>query len=262
MSSGGGLTTPPSLDRLIATFAALVVIGLAVYLLIRNQPINDARLFFVLRVILCFAAATLGATIPGFLDIQWSASGLAIRTGGALALFVLTYIYTPGAKSSDGLKRFGEEVDQALRIKPDDPWNVVVGKARSLRDLGRLEDAARAYASYAEMFAGTDPTADRFSRTAQLFTRSLDHLGVKGGVYVYAVRDGGGRRAGLLEGDVIVACGDRPVMDAAEFQHACQMEHTEAGLLLTWLRLLSDGTFARATATVLGSSIGVGVMPI
>src|SRR5258708_4081111 len=85
----------PQFDRIAATLAALVVVGLAVFLLVRNQPIADPRLFFVLRVVLSFSAATLGATIPGFLDIRWSGSGLGLRAGGALALFVLTYVYTP-----------------------------------------------------------------------------------------------------------------------------------------------------------------------
>ena len=34
-------------DRIATTVAALVIVGLAVFLLIRNQPIADPRLFFV-----------------------------------------------------------------------------------------------------------------------------------------------------------------------------------------------------------------------
>lgn len=49
----------------------------------------------MLRVVLSFATAVLGATIPGFLEIGWKGTGLAIRAGGALALFVLTFLYTP-----------------------------------------------------------------------------------------------------------------------------------------------------------------------
>ena len=82
-------------DRIAATVAALVIVGLAVFLLIRNQPIADPRLFFVLRVVVSFSAAVLGATIPGFLDLRWSGGGLVVRAGGALALFVLTFVYTP-----------------------------------------------------------------------------------------------------------------------------------------------------------------------
>ena len=82
-------------DRIAATCAALVIVGLVVFLLIRNEEIADARLFFALRLVLSFGAAVLGATIPGFLSVGWSGGGLTVRAGGALALFVLTYLYTP-----------------------------------------------------------------------------------------------------------------------------------------------------------------------
>lgn len=84
-----------SLDRILASFAGLVIIGLAVFLLIRNAPITDPTLIFTLRVGLSFTVAVLGATIPGFLELNWSGRGLVIRAGGALALFVLTFVYTP-----------------------------------------------------------------------------------------------------------------------------------------------------------------------
>jgi hypothetical protein len=92
----------PPFDRIAATCAALVIVGLAVFLLIRNQPIADPRLFLVLRVVVSFSAATLGATIPGFLELGWRGQGLAIRAGGALALFVLTFVYTPDLVTDQG----------------------------------------------------------------------------------------------------------------------------------------------------------------
>ena len=94
----------PHFDRIAATLAALAVVGLVGYLLIRNEPVADSRLFLALRILLSLSAATLGATIPGFLDIRWSGRGLAIRAGGALALFVLTYVYTPDVLKEDGGK--------------------------------------------------------------------------------------------------------------------------------------------------------------
>lgn len=98
-------------DRAAATLAALVVVGLAVFLLVRNEQIADPKLFFVLRVVVSFSAATLGATIPGFLDIRWSGSGMVIRAGGALALFVLTFVYTPDLVADRG--RPGTHIDQS-----------------------------------------------------------------------------------------------------------------------------------------------------
>jgi tetratricopeptide (TPR) repeat protein len=81
-------------DRIAAVLAALTVIGLAVFLAVRNEAFASPELFFVVRVVLSFAVAVLGATIPGFLEIE---GGSAIRAGGALALFVLTFVYTPSA---------------------------------------------------------------------------------------------------------------------------------------------------------------------
>jgi hypothetical protein len=89
-------------DRVAATGAALVIVGLAVFLLIRNQPIADPRLFLMLRVVISFSAATLGATIPGFLELGWRGQDLAVRAGGALALFVLTFAYTPDLVTDQG----------------------------------------------------------------------------------------------------------------------------------------------------------------
>jgi len=92
-------------DRIVATLAALVIVGLMAFLLIRNEPIADPRLFFGLRLLLSFGAATLGASIPGFLNVGWSGGGLAIRAGGALALFVLTFVYTPDLVTAEGSPR-------------------------------------------------------------------------------------------------------------------------------------------------------------
>lgn len=95
MSRGIKTEQSPKFDRVVGVIAALVVVGLAVFLLVRNQPVADAKLFFILRVVMSLSAATLGSTIPGFLNVGWSVGGLVIRAGGALALFVLTFIYTP-----------------------------------------------------------------------------------------------------------------------------------------------------------------------
>jgi len=91
-------------DRIAATCAALAIVGLVVFLLIRNEAIADPRLFFALRLVLSFGTAVLGATIPGFLSVGWSFGGLTVRAGGALALFVLTYLYTPDLVTQQDLR--------------------------------------------------------------------------------------------------------------------------------------------------------------
>jgi hypothetical protein len=95
MPSVSGHSPGSRFERAAATVAALSVVAVRMFLLIRNEPIADPRLFLALRVLLSLGAAILGATIPGFLDIKWSRAGLAVRAGGALALFVLTFVYTP-----------------------------------------------------------------------------------------------------------------------------------------------------------------------
>jgi hypothetical protein len=74
-SAAGTNQRTNSLDRIAAIFAGLAIIGLAVFLLIRNEPIADPRLFLVLRVVISFSAAVLGATIPGFLELGWQGRG-------------------------------------------------------------------------------------------------------------------------------------------------------------------------------------------
>lgn len=85
----------PTIERVIAIGIALVVVGLIVYLIIRNEPIADPDLVVPLRILLSFAMAVLGATIPGFLNLSWKAGGLTVRAAGALALFVFTFWATP-----------------------------------------------------------------------------------------------------------------------------------------------------------------------
>jgi hypothetical protein len=83
-------------DRIAAVCAGLAIVGVVLFLVIRNEEIAGTRLFLALRVMLSLAAAVLGGTIPGFLEIGWKTQrDRTIRAGGALALFVLTFVYTP-----------------------------------------------------------------------------------------------------------------------------------------------------------------------
>lgn len=116
--ASGGL----SFDR-AATVAALVIVGLAVFLLVRNAPVASPQLFFVLQVVLSSSAAVLGATIfgrAGFLDLKWSGSGLVVRAGSAMTLFVFTFLctdvlakgFTAVYVSGDGVATGGDGVNQ------------------------------------------------------------------------------------------------------------------------------------------------------
>jgi hypothetical protein len=82
-------------DRGLSAVAAAVCLGLIVFLLVRNEPFTDPNFVVAMRVMLSLAAAIFGATIPGFLKVSWRGAGLVVRAGGALALFALTFLYTP-----------------------------------------------------------------------------------------------------------------------------------------------------------------------
>jgi hypothetical protein len=50
----------------------------------------------ILRIVLALAGGGVGAVIPGFLDLSMKASSkLAVRAGGALAVFVVLYFWSP-----------------------------------------------------------------------------------------------------------------------------------------------------------------------
>lgn len=88
-------------ERLVAVSAAALVVVVVLVLAIRNQPIVDKNVVVLLRIVISIAIAIFGATVPGFLDVSWHGSGLGIRAGGALALFVLTIMWTPVVLNND-----------------------------------------------------------------------------------------------------------------------------------------------------------------
>ena len=86
---------PTNWERVCTALAAALGLSVMLYLVVRNEPFRDPNLVVIARTILSLAIAVLGATVPGFLNVSWSGKGLVIRAGGALALFVLTFVLTP-----------------------------------------------------------------------------------------------------------------------------------------------------------------------
>ncbi len=84
-----------SWERVVAAGAGVAVVGIIGYLVVRNEKFADPNLVVLMRIILGLSVAVLGATVPGFLNVSWKGSGLGIRAGGALALFVLSLFWTP-----------------------------------------------------------------------------------------------------------------------------------------------------------------------
>jgi hypothetical protein len=81
-------------ERRVSVLIAAVIVVFVLFIVWRGEPFApDAAA--MLRIVLSLAMGILGATIPGFLNLTWRGSGLAVRAAGALALLVLTLVYTP-----------------------------------------------------------------------------------------------------------------------------------------------------------------------
>ena len=91
-----------SLDNMQSSMGTpLLVSGTGLFLLLLILGVVlfavrvTAQLFFVIRVLIALAGGAFAAIIPGFLNVTTDAHGIAIRAGGALAVFVILYFFTP-----------------------------------------------------------------------------------------------------------------------------------------------------------------------
>lgn len=155
------------------------------------------------------------------------------------------------------------KINESLIINPSDPWNVVVGKAISLRQLGRTTEAVAAFSRYGEMFAEKDPTAAQYSRTAQQFTLQISNLNVQGGVYLYdIVQSGAANQSGLRVGDILIGYADKNIMGMEAITTALRDAPAGKPVQLIYLRMNNAGEFQRQTITINAGPLGVNMMPI
>jgi hypothetical protein len=76
------------------TFGVLFVTALLVFALFVPNP--TIQQFEIVRIILALAAGGVAAMIPGLLSLKLGATAnVALRAGGALAVFVIVYFYSP-----------------------------------------------------------------------------------------------------------------------------------------------------------------------
>jgi hypothetical protein len=147
-------------------------------------------------------------------------------------------------------------------ILPTDPWYVVAGKARTLRQFGRIAESVTTYARYADMFS-SDPTAKQFSRTACQFTMVIDDLGVTGGLYVYEISPGGvAEKVGILVGDILVSYATKATPEQADLMDALKAVPKGDPVRAEFLRLTESGQFEKLAVTLPGGSLGAGLVPI
>jgi len=72
-----------------AFLAALLVLVILI-------PAPSPQQFEIFRIVIAVAVAGIAAAIPGFLELRLSrGTSLGLRAGGALAVFVIVYFYSP-----------------------------------------------------------------------------------------------------------------------------------------------------------------------
>jgi len=80
----------------IMAFAFGVVFVTALLVFVALVPNPTDRQFEVIRIILALAAGGVASMIPGFLNLKLqTGTKSTIRAGGALAVFVLVYFFSP-----------------------------------------------------------------------------------------------------------------------------------------------------------------------
>ena len=156
-----------------------------------------------------------------------------------------------------------EEINEMLEIKPTDTWGQVVGKAISLRQLGKTAEALAAFDKYGDMFAETFLTARDYAKTAQQLTMQIEELGIEGGVYIYdLIADGGAQKAGIPVGAIVIDYGGHSIQNMDDLVSALKKVPTGEPVFITYLEMDQSLGFQQQMKKVVGGTLGAGFMPI
>lgn len=158
-----------------------------------------------------------------------------------------------------------KKINEMLNVNPADEQHVVIGKAISLRQLGRLEDAIGAFKKCGEMFEGSDPSIKKYVWTACNFTQQSSHLGITdGAVYIYdIVKKSNAKKAGLSIGDIIVEFDGREIRHINDIKEEFEKLPVNRNIELKYLRLTEENIFLCQRSIISGAeTVGIYVMPI
>lgn len=100
MANDNAKYTPTQWEKITAVAVAFFIVGLISFLVIRDRPFSDLNFVIFVRILLSLSCSILGAVVPRFLQVDMRKKGLVIRAGGALALFITTFFFTPSVISS------------------------------------------------------------------------------------------------------------------------------------------------------------------
>jgi hypothetical protein len=82
------------IERAVGLAVAVWVVALISFLILADRQFNDASVFF-LKILLSFSMAILVATSAGFVNLAFNIPGMAIRAGGAIAVFIFVFTQSP-----------------------------------------------------------------------------------------------------------------------------------------------------------------------
>ena len=166
-------------------------------------------------------------------------------------------------KSRDKMFEELEAINRELEIQSTDSPGMVIGKAISLRQLGRPDEAMTVFARYGELFAERDSVAQQYARIAQQFTLQLNKLDIQGGIFLHEITPGSAAdQAGLAVGDIIVEYGGRSLIYPSDFSKALTELPQGEPTRLEFLRMDSQSRFSRHSTQVICCPLGVGYRSI
>jgi hypothetical protein len=83
------------LEIVLAFLFGCLALAAVLWLAFKNESLTEPQ-FEILRIVLALAGGGVGAMIPGFLELNVkTGTNLALRAGGALAVFVVLYFWSP-----------------------------------------------------------------------------------------------------------------------------------------------------------------------
>lgn len=81
-------------ERVISSLTMAWVIILTTYMIFQDHALSHTSMYF-LKIILSMSGAVMLATLPGFIDINYSLGGLSVRAAGGAAAFVFIFTQSP-----------------------------------------------------------------------------------------------------------------------------------------------------------------------
>ncbi|WP_018416325.1 hypothetical protein [Teredinibacter turnerae] len=87
------ITNPAWQIKFGAAFGVVFIVAVLAMILMR--PELSAEEYAIIKTVMALAASGIAGVFTGFLEISGTITKVTVRTGGALALFVIVFFFTP-----------------------------------------------------------------------------------------------------------------------------------------------------------------------